>query len=134
MSYVKSFTVGNLTVNAKMASAVQQDEMLSLLSSALIQRAAIAGQNNAKMGTDILVPMFMSMPQQLKRQVVSSLAGTVMVHGTESLVTVNDFSGKMVEWNTLLAQLLLWNFEGFFDWLESAVKDVPPAPPVEQAV
>lgn len=134
MSHVKQFTVGNLTVNAKMASAVQQDELLSLLSATLIERAINAAKSNVDMGDKILVPMFMSMPQQVKRQVVSLLATTVMIHGTESLVTVNDFSGKMVEWNTLLSQLLQWNLEGFFGWLDSAVSDARPAPQVEQAV
>lgn len=134
MSHVKQFTVGNLTVNAKMASAVQQDELLSLLSATLIERAINAAKSDVDMGDKILVPFFMSMPQQVKRQVVSLLATTVMVHGTESLVSVNDFSGKMVEWNTLLSQLLQWNLEGFFGWLDSAVKDARPASQPDQAV
>lgn len=133
MSYVKSFTVGNLTVNAAMASAVQQDELLSLLSATLLSRAANAAQLGAGMGEQILIPMFMSMPQQLKKQVVGLLTQKVLVSGTDTPVTVNDFSGKMVEWNTLLSQLILWNLEGFFTWLDDAVKSASPAP-VEEAV
>lgn len=127
MSYVKSFTVGSLTVNAAMASAVQQDELLSLLSANLLSRAVSAAQMGEGMGEQILIPMFMSMPQQLKKQVVVLLTQKVMVSGTETPVTVNDFGGKMVEWNTLLSQLILWNLEGFFIWLENAVKSVHPA-------
>lgn len=126
MSYVKSFTVGNLTVNAAMASAVQQDELLSLLSAGLIERGFNAALSGGEMDDNVLLPMFMAMPQPLKRQVVSLLTQKVMISGTETPVTVNDFGGKMVEWNSLLAQLLHWNLAGFFDWLDSAAKDVRP--------
>ena len=118
--------MGNLTVNAAMASAVQQDELLSLLSATLLSRAATAAQVNAEMGEQILIPMFMAMPQQLKKQVVGLITQKVLVAGTETPVTVNDFGGKMVEWNTLLSQLILWNLEGFFIWLDNAVKSVSP--------
>ncbi len=127
MAYAKSFTVGDLTVNAGMASAVQQDELLSLLSSTLLSRATNAAQLNAEMGEQILIPMFMSMPQPLKKQVVGLLTQKLVVAGTENAVTVNDFGGKMVEWNTLLSRLILWNLEGFFVWLDNAVKSVRPA-------
>ncbi len=127
MSYVKSFTVGNMTVNAAMASAVQQDELLSLLSAGLIERGFNAALSGGKMDDNVLLPMFMAMPQQMKRQVVALLTQKVMIAGTETPVTVNDFGGKMVEWNSLLAQLLQWNLSGFFDWLDNAAKDVRPA-------
>lgn len=133
MSHVKTFTVGNLTVNAAMASAVQQDELLSLLSATLLSRAATAAQVNVEMGEQILIPMFMSMPQQLKKQVVGLITQKVMISGTETPVTVNDFAGKMVEWNTLLSQLILWNLEGFFSWLDAAVKSASP-PAADQVV
>lgn len=133
MSHVKQFTVGNLTVNAAMASAVQQDELLSLLSASLLSRAATANQLGAGMGDKILVPFFLSMPQQLKKQVVSLLTERVVIAGSETPVSVKDFSGKMIEWNTLLSQLILWNLEGFFSLLDDAVRSVSPAQE-EQAV
>lgn len=133
MSYVKSFTVGNLTVNAAMASAVQQDELLSLLSATLLSRAVNAAQLGEGVGEQILVPMFMSMPQPLKKQVVGLLTQKLFISGTDTPVTVNDFSGKMVEWNTLISQLILWNLEGFFSWLDDAVKSASPAQ-ADQAV
>lgn len=133
MSHVKQFTVGNLTINAAMASAVQQDELLSLLSATLLSRAVNAAQLGEGMGEQILIPMFMSMPQPLKKQVVSLITQRIFVSGTETPVTVNDFSGKMVEWNTLLSKLILWNLEGFFLWLGDAVKSASPAQ-ADQAV
>lgn len=140
MSLTKSFTVGSLSINAAMASAIEQDEVLSLVSSEVIQRAAIAARSKIEMGESVLVSMFFSMPSQVKQRVAAILlnrafaAGTSKVdqsgnpvEGTARKVTVADFQGKMVEYNTLLAQLTLWNFEDFFTYLSDAVRNAAPA-------
>lgn len=123
----KSFTVGSMSVNAAMASAIAQDEVLSVISSEIIQRAAVASRGGVEMGEKILVPMFMSMPSQAKQRVANVLLERAFVSGTERKVSVADFQGKMVEYNTLLAQILLWNFEDFFTWLSDAVRSDAPA-------
>lgn len=136
----KSFTVGSISVNAAMASAIAQDEILSIVSSEIIQRAAMAARGGLEMGEKILVPMFMAMSSQAKQRVASVLLERAFVSGTARLddhhqpilgtarkVSVADFQGKMVEYNTLLAQLLLWNFEDFFTWLSDAVRSDAPA-------
>lgn len=130
MSLPKSFTVGSVSVNAAMASAIEQDEVLSLISSEVIQRAAIAARSDIEMGEKVLVSMYFSMPSQVKQRVAGILLGRAMHNGTERKVTVADFQGKMVEYNTLLAQLTLWNFEDFFTYLSDAVKDAAPVPDV----
>lgn len=127
MSYTKSFTAGDKTVNAAMASAVQQDELLSLISADLMMRAFNAGRSGQDINNQHLVPMFMAMQQPLKKQIVNILTSRMFLSDTTVPVSVQDFSGKMVEWNTLLAELLRWNLEGFFDWLASVARDVPPA-------
>lgn len=123
----KSFTVGSISVNAAMASAIAQDEVLSVISSEIIQRAAVAARGGLEMGEKILVPMFMAMPSQAKQRVVNVLLERAFVSGTERKVSVADFQGRMVEYNTLLAQILLWNFEDFFTWLSDAVRSDAPA-------
>ena len=127
MSLTKSFTVGSLSVNAAMASAIEQDEVLSLVSSEVIQRAAIAARSKIEMGESVLISMFFSMPSQVKQRVSGVLLGRAMHSGTDRKVTVADFQGKMVEYNTLLAQLTLWNFEDFFTYLSDAVRNAAPA-------
>lgn len=123
----KSFTVGSMSVNAAMASAIAQDEVLSVISSEVIQRAAVAARGGLEMGEKILVPMFMAMPSQAKHRVANVLLERAFVSGTERKVSVADFQGRMVEYNTLLAQILLWNFEDFFTWLSDAVRSDAPA-------
>lgn len=128
---VKSFTIGGVQYNAAMASAVDQDRLLSMLSAALLERALTAAKAGVELGDDVLMPMFMAMRQELKAQVVDILMRRVVVNGTERTVTVADFGGKMVEYNKLLAALLRWNLSDFFDWLPLALADEKAATPAQ---
>jgi hypothetical protein len=47
----------------------------------------------------------------------------VFVASTNTKVTVSDFSGKMMTLNTLLAELFLWVYADFFDYVQNANKD-----------
>lgn len=119
MSTIKSFSVGSMTVNASMPPALEQDEVLSIIGSETIQRAISARYNDESMTDRILTAMFTTMPIVAKRRVSEILLSKVFIAGTQTKVTVADFQGKMVTYNTLLAQLALWNFEDFFTWLNS---------------
>ena len=46
-----------------------------------------------------------------------------MTAGTNTKITVNDFPGKMMTLNTLLAELFLWVYADFFDYVQNANKD-----------
>ncbi|WP_432783727.1 hypothetical protein QZH45_09715 [Pseudomonas corrugata] len=120
---VKAFTIGGVQYNAAMASAVDQDRLMSLLSAAVLERFATAAQADVEVDEKVLSMMLMSMRQEVKAQVAQMLMGKVLINGTERPVTVADFGGKMVQYNQLLAELLRWNLSDFFDWLPSAVKD-----------
>ena len=130
---VKSFTIGGVQYNAAMASAVDQDKLMSLLSAGLIERAMTSAVAGMDMDDKVLVPMFMSMPQAVKAQVSTILAGRVVLNGTDRTVTASDFGGKMVQYNQLLAELLRWNLSDFFDWLRVAHADGAEQPSVEKA-
>lgn len=124
---VKSFTIGGVTYNAAMASAVDQDKLLSLLTVPIMDRALGAAKIGQDLGNDILVPMFMAMHAAMKSQVAPMLTAMVRINGTNMPVAVEDFGGKMVNYNTLLAELLRWNLSDFFDWLPSVPSDAPAA-------
>lgn len=119
---VKPFTIGGAQYNAAMASAVDQDRLMSLLSGAVLERFATAAQAGIEVDDQVLCSMFMSMRQDVKGQVVQILMTRVFINGTERAVTVADFGGKMVQYNQLLAELLRWNLSDFFDWLPSGAK------------
>lgn len=119
---VKPFTIGGVQYNAAMASAVDQDRLMSLLSGAVLERFATAAQAGIEVDDQVLCSMFMSMRQDVKAQVANTLMGKVLINGTERPITVADFGGKMVQYNQLLAELLRWNLSDFFDWLPSGAK------------
>lgn len=120
---VKAFTIGGVQYNAAMASAVDQDRLMSLLSAAVLERFATAAQASVEVDSNVLSMMFMSMRQDVKSQVAQMIMGKVVVNGTDRPVTVADFGGRIVQYNQLLAELLRWNLSDFFDWLPSAAKD-----------
>lgn len=119
---VKPFTIGGVQYNAAMASAVDQDRLMSMLSGAVLERFAAAAQAGIEVDDRVLCSMFMSMRQDVKSQVAQVLMGKVLINGTERTVTVADFGGRMVHYNQLLAELLRWNLSDFFDWLPSGEK------------
>ncbi|WP_242209180.1 MULTISPECIES: hypothetical protein [unclassified Pseudomonas] len=119
---VKAFTIGGVQYNAAMASAVDQDRLMSLLSAAVLERFATAAGAGLEIDDKVLSAMFMSMRQDVKAQVTQMLMTRVFINGTERAVTVSDFGGKMVQYNQLLSELLRWNLSDFFDWLPSGEK------------
>lgn len=119
MSSVKSFSVGNVTYNAARASAVAQDEVLSLLTQALIQRLVAAGKQGIDPDESVLLAMMMAMPYQLKLKIDELIMSRISVAGRTDFVTIQDFDGKVIEYNRLRAKVLRWNLEGFFTyWAE----------------
>lgn len=134
MSQVKAFTVGPKTYNAVMASAVKQDELLGMITAPLMERALGAAQMGKVLGDDIVAPMFMAMRVEVKQKIVDILMTQVFVAGTQIPVTVDDFSGRMVEYNQLLSKLLMWNLGDFSQWLQSVLVDAKqPQVPVDAA-
>ena len=130
MSQVKAFTVGARTYNAAMASAVKQDELLSMLAPTLIDKAMVAANLGKSLDDKIVRTMMMGMQYAAKVKVADIIMNQVFVAGTTIPVTVDDFSGRMVEYNELLSKLLIFNLGDFSSWLQSAIDDAkqPPAP------
>lgn len=123
MSGVKQFTIGGTNYNAAMASAIDQDKILSHLTQPLIERALSAARLGQELDNKVLVPMFLAMPSVIKEPVANMLLARTVVHGTAVPVTVDSFHGKMVQYNTLLADLLRWNLSDFFAWLPAVLAD-----------
>lgn len=118
MENVNQFTVGDTTYSAARASAVDQDAILSLLTSPIMERWALLRRNgDASDVESMIMPMFMAMPRAVKQQVSGMLMKKVFISGENTTVDIKTFSGRMVEYNMLLAKLLIWNLDDFFSWL-----------------
>lgn len=115
---IVSFTVGSVSYNAATASALEQDEVLSLIGLE-VMRTVFSNTPDAK-PEKALVPMFMTLPQGVKKRVSDILCSKLFVAGqTETTVSVHDFECRMVEWNQLLSELMVRNFKDFFIWQAS---------------
>ena len=125
MSLIKTFTAGDTTVNAAMPSAIEQDELLSLVSATFVTYVGNICKNNPdatidSKGTALLIS---ALPHHIKQRMSDILLSKVFVASTNTKVTVSDFSGKMMTLNTLLAELFLWVYADFFDYVQNANKD-----------
>jgi len=118
---VKSFTLKGGAYNVARASAVAQDELLSLLTQSLIQRLS-ASEPGKQVNEDVIFFMFLAMPNAVKQKIDELMLGRVYKKGTEQQVTLADVD--VMDWNRLRARVLLWNLEGFFTyWAEESAKD-----------
>ncbi len=121
MALVKSFKVGEVAVVAVQPSAVLQDELLGLMTTKIYVAAQVAAKAGSDLGVKECAFMLMTVPADEKRRMVEILTENVTLEGTDGKVkvSVRDFQGQMVLWNTLLAELLIWNLADFFDYLSA---------------
>ena len=123
MSLIKTFTASDITVNAAMPNAFEQDELLSLSSALFIAHAANVYKNGGELSVKDVALLFAAVPYHIKQRIEEVLLSKAMVAGTNTKITVNDFPGKMMTLNTLLAELFLWVYADFFDFVQNANKD-----------
>lgn len=123
MSLIKTFTAGDITINAAMPSALEQDEILSLVSVPFIAHAGRVYADGGELSVKNVVLMLTAIPFNVKTRISEVLLSKAFVSGTQTKITVNDFSGKMMTLNTLLAELFLWIYADFFDYVQSANKE-----------
>ncbi len=119
---MKTFSVGDKTINAAMASAVGQDELLSIISQPIFQSFLIAAQGGVEVSTKQIALRLMTFKPAEKARIVDILTERAFLQGTETRVSPKDYQGHMMQWNTLLAQLLEWNVGDFFDSLSADLK------------
>ena len=123
MAYTKSFTVDGQAFSAAQASAVRQDELLGVISLKLYTAFQVAAKTAiSNFGVKECAFMLMAIPHEQKETIVEILKEKVFLQGTEIRVSAKDFQGRMVAWNTLLAELLLWNLSDFFSYLSEDLK------------
>ncbi|KDC23980.1 hypothetical protein L505_3647 [Bordetella bronchiseptica F4563] len=118
---VKSFTLKGGSYNVARASAVAQDEMLSLLTQALIQRLS-TGEPGKPVDEDVIFFMFLAMPHQAKLKIDELILDRVFKKGTQTQVALADVD--VMDWNRLRAKVLIWNLQGFFTfWADASARD-----------
>lgn len=121
MSVIQQFTVGGEAYNVVRASAVQQDEILSLLTAPIVERLAALGRGEVA-DDDFLFNFFSSLPFATKQKIDTLMLSRFTKHGSDTMLSMKDFDGKVMELNQLRAKVLLWNLEPFFVYWASEIK------------
>lgn len=118
---VKSFTLKGGAYNVARASAVAQDELLSLLTQPLVQRLSTAAPGKP-VDEDVIFFMFLAMPHAAKLKIDELMLGRVFKKGTQQQIHLADID--VMDWNRLRAKALIWNLEGFFTyWADASARD-----------
>lgn len=123
MSLVKSFTVGNATYNAAMPSAIEQDEILSLVGAQFIVHAGNVYKNGGTLSAKDITLMLTTLPHPVKKRISDVLLSKTFIAGQDRKVDVADFTGQMMSFNSLLAEIFLWVYADFFDYVQNANND-----------
>ncbi len=118
---VETFSLKHGSYNVARASAVAQDEVLSLLTQSLVQRLSVIDSSNKETTEDTIFFMFLSMPHATKLKIDELILNRVFKKGTEHQVTLSDVDA--LEWNRLRAKALIWNLEGFFTYWADVVSE-----------
>lgn len=114
------FEVGEKRYDVAMASAVKQDELLSILSRHMVIASCVAKQQGTELNENSVLIAVMALPVDIKKKIVDIVTEMAIEVGTTNRVSVKDFAGKMVEWNLFIARLIMWNLADFFDLLAAA--------------
>lgn len=117
MSTVRAFKIGNATFNAAQASAERQKKLLLLVGGLVSANAGRAGAT--VIDGSLLVGSLLALPESVFDEVADIVLERVKVAGTDTGVSVRDFQGKQLDYFRLIAELVRWNLEDFFNWLVS---------------
>lgn len=128
---VKTFHIDGQAYNVARASAEQQDEILSMLTTDIVQRlealastAAAAGQPYDKpYADDFGFNFFNSLPFNMKKRFDELLLSQMTRQGEQMRLTVRDFDGKLMTLNKLRGEVLVWNLLPFFEYWASGIKE-----------
>lgn len=128
---VKTFHIDGQAYNVARASAEQQDEILSMLTTDIVQRlealastAAAAGQPYDKpYADDFGFNFFNSLPFNMKKRFDELLLSQMTRQGEQMRLTVRDFDGKLMTLNKLRGEVLVWNLLPFFEYWAGGIKE-----------
>lgn len=129
----KRFNVLGKEVEAAMASAEQQVKLFSSIGGQLYRAYNLKDEIQ---GTELTV-IISTLTWDEKQLLISSLMNKVFEVGTQIPISLNDFTGKSMELYRFLGELVEWNFNDFFTYMNSLASarknQVEQAPQIEQA-
>lgn len=101
-------------IECAQASALKQNELLSLMSGRVAMAFNTCAQMETALDVKTMALSISTMPVEEKTKMGEILTEKAFFVGGQQ-VSIKDFQGKMLEWHFLLAELLIWNLADFFD-------------------
>lgn len=128
---VKTFHIDGHSYNVARASAEQQDEILSMLTTDIVQRLEALASTSAAAGQaydkpyldDFGFNFFNSLPFNMKKRFDELLLSQMTRQGEQMRLTVRDFDGKLMTLNKLRGEVLVWNLLPFFEYWANGIKE-----------
>jgi hypothetical protein len=111
--------------NVPRASATNQKSLLLILGShlTLVKIQAERSKNMQLLGDNgMLMGMLMKLDESTFDRVCSLITDRLTVNGSNEQVGIDHFQGRMVDYFTVIAELVRGNLEDFFTWLSDAQK------------
>lgn len=114
---VRAFTIGSATYNVAQASAVEQKSLMLLVGGVVAMRASTSGVE--KIDTKLLFGVLMVMPEDKFDRIASIVLSKAFIAGGNISVDAGSFHGKMSEYFQLIAELIAYNLDDFFTYLDA---------------
>lgn len=100
------------------ASALAQMEVLSILSPTLIAHWSRLSRPVDNPVNDFLLMFVTGLPFPQKQRIVELLMSELS-DNQGGYVDIETFNGKMMEWHRLIAEVLHWNLDDFFTYIDT---------------
>ena len=118
MSQVKQVTVGSATYNVAQASAIQQKKLLLLIGAKVAYNSAAT--NTKEIDHNLLFGALLALNESTFDEIANIVLCKTVKSGGETLVTVSDFQGNMVEYFQLIVEAIKVNLQDFFTYLDKS--------------
>lgn len=101
------------------ASALAQMEVLSVISANVMSRWMLCQEPVDKPVDNFLLPLVISLPFSQKQRLIELLMSNI-TDKDGVYADIENFNEKMVEWHELIAEVLYWNLNDFFTYIDTA--------------
>ena len=101
------------------ASALAQMEVLSIITGNVISHWSNMSEPVDDPAETFLLPFVLGLPFVHKQKLVDLLMSD-LTDKEGVYVDIESFNGDMMEWHRLMAQVLYWNLNDFFTYIDSA--------------
>lgn len=115
---VESVTVGGTQYNIAQASAVDQKKLLHLMAARMTY--AVGSDTDVDLDTTFIFGSLMALSEADFDVVAKLVLYKTAVNGSDSVVDIADFQGRITEYYQLVAEAVKANLADFIGWLESA--------------